>query len=93
LAGGGGDHTYDGASEDDDNDSRHHVGGGVALGVVKEDLDKGIAGWVVIMVLTSPTMKHSVMTIKKPRVPFTAAPTRMARGRVFEASLISSAVF
>lgn len=45
------------------------------------------------MVLTSPTVKHSVMTIKKPRVPFTAVPARMARGRVSEAFLISSAVF
>ena len=44
MAGGGGDRTYDGGSEDDDNDSRHHVGGGVALGAIKEDLDKWIAG-------------------------------------------------
>jgi len=44
------------------------------------------------MLVTSPRVKHNVMTIKKPRVPFTATPDMMARGRVSEAFLISSAV-
>jgi hypothetical protein len=44
------------------------------------------------MLETSPRVKHSVIIIKKPRVPFTATPDIMARGRVSEAFLISSAV-
>lgn len=48
-------------------------------------MDERVAGWVAIMLLTSSRVKHSVMIIKKPTVPFTATPAVMVRGRVSEA--------
>ena len=58
--------------------------------VLKKIWIKGKPVGVVRILSTSPRVKHSVITIKKPRTPFTATPAIMALGSVSEAFLISS---